>query len=93
MPSAIANRATPPSTPSAAADLIPTLPLAPAVNVPVTAALPATVNPPVNVSENAVIALPVTNGAAGSAGKITSRICRVVIPGPEISITYRAGAA
>src|SRR5580693_5642261 len=70
----------------------------PTVSVPVTAALPATVKFPARESVKplmlplVVIELNVV-GCEGSFGKITSRTCRVVIDGPEISITYLPGAA
>ena len=69
----------------------------PPASEPATLAFPVTLRLPVRFRENALMA-PVLEtlekfGAVGSLGRMTFGICRVVMPGPEISISYLPGAA
>ena len=64
----------------------------PLARLPTTVVLPLTVRLPLRFSENALMP-PENVGEAGSFGKMTLGICLVVIPGPEISISYFPGAA
>ena len=56
-----------------------------------TEVLPFTVRFPLRLRENAEMPLKV--GEEGSFGKMTLGSCFVVMPGPEISISYLPGAA
>ena len=56
-----------------------------------TEVLPLTVRLPLRFRENAEMPLKV--GEDGSLGKMTLGSCFVVMPGPEISISYLPGAA